>query len=110
MNVEDAKTILAKYEDDLTFEDAGEVIIVKTKGYIPKHKWGAIDAEIKELGGKYVGGIGKESHWKVPKTETPQPSQQTSSQTSIEHRWANALEVAVGEIERIIADLRRVKS
>jgi len=106
MSLEDLKTALADYEDILTFEDRGETVEILTKGFIPKNKWASVNAIVKELGGKYFpanqSSDGK-GRWKVPQ-------QQASSETPIEHRWANALEVAVGEIERIIADLRKVKT
>lgn len=105
MTLEDLKTALADYEDILTFEEVGEVVKVTMqyqRGPHGKVKWSAVNSIVKEFGGEWIS-LGRDSHFKVPR-------QQASSETPIEHRWANALEVAVGEIERIIADLRKVKA
>jgi len=76
LSVEDLKTALANYEDILTFELVGEVIKIIPKDFIPKPKWEAINEQVKQLNGRYVGGI-KERHWTV-KRETRQVPQQTA--------------------------------
>ena len=74
-DVERIKKQLGEYEDLLTFEVVGENITIQLKAFLHgeegKAKWEAINAQIKTLGGKWVGGIGKNSHWRVPLKREP---------------------------------------
>lgn len=67
MSVESVKHALANYEDLLSFEKVGDAIKIIPKAFIPKPKWTEINMQVKELGGRYVGGI-KERHWLVMET------------------------------------------
>jgi len=74
-SVQDLRKALADYENLLTFEEVGDIIKVQVKEFLRgergKAKWEAINEQIKQFGGTWVGGIGANSHWKV-KRETPQ--------------------------------------
>ena len=102
-SVEDVRTILGSEFPKLPFtvETVGEIIKVKLTKKIPTQDFAKFAGFIeKKFGGEWIK-LGRDSHFKVPR------QQQSSSQTPIEHRWANELEVIVGELEAIIADLRR---
>lgn len=69
MNFDDVKTLFTGYDELVTIEDAGDFIVVKTKGFMKKDKWEELNVLAKEAGGKYVGGIGKNSHWRFSKEQ-----------------------------------------
>jgi len=64
------KTVLANYEDILTFELVGDIIKVQLTEFLGgekgKAKWEAINEQVKKLGGEWRGGLGKNSHWAIP--------------------------------------------
>lgn len=66
MSVE-IKDALAKYKDLLTFEEKTEYTIIRLKQYVPKPEWDEINTAILNLGGEYIGGIGKDVHWRKPR-------------------------------------------
>ncbi len=37
-----------------------------------KNKWNSVNEQVKKLGGEWVGGIGKNSHWKISKEPIPE--------------------------------------
>lgn len=69
MNVEEAKTLLADYRNKLSFEEEGEYIIVRFKEYQRKETWDKVNTLVRQGGGEYKGGIGKNSHWRFPKEQ-----------------------------------------
>jgi len=53
-------------EEMLSFEEAGEYVVVKPRQYLGKNNFGHIAAIIREAGGEYVSA-GKQSHFKIRK-------------------------------------------
>ena len=69
-SIEQVKKQLGEYADLLTFEVVGGNIRIQLKAFLHgeegKAKWEAMNERIKSLGGTWVGGIGKNSHWRIP--------------------------------------------
>jgi hypothetical protein len=59
-------TFPKELEDLLTFEEAGEYIIIRPRQYLGSENFAKIASLVRSAGGEYVRA-GKESHFKVPK-------------------------------------------
>lgn len=66
VSVKEVETRLEGFKTMLNFETIGNNIIVKAREWISKEDFAKITTIIKEFNGERVGGIGKESHWRVP--------------------------------------------
>jgi len=101
-SVEDVKTALANYEDILTIEEVGEVIKVQLKEFLHdekgKAKWEAINMQVKEFGGQWKGGLGKNSHWAIPRGTPQRPSREEVKFLEKEPKQDLSL---LGELEEI---------
>jgi hypothetical protein len=53
-------------EEMLTFEDAGDYIMIKPRQYLGSENFAKIAAIVRDNGGEYISA-GKESHFRVPK-------------------------------------------
>ena len=72
ISVESVQAKLGENASLVTIEKVGDFIVVKPKEFIrDKAKWDEINSEVLKMGGKYVGGIGKNSHWKIPVASQP---------------------------------------
>jgi len=100
MSFESVKKALANYEDLLNFEEVGEVIKIIPKHYLPKPKWEEINLQVKELGGRYVGGI-KETHWVIEKKAGEKPTPQLT--------LFGRLELVKNELEAIIKTVKEAE-
>ncbi len=100
MSLEEVKAALDEYAELCDFYDEQGQIIVKPRNFLGSDKFGKIRDAVKGLGGKYVPASqspnGK-GHFSIPKQAVLSEAQ----------RAANALEVLVDQLEKIIADLRR---
>ncbi len=52
--------------DMLTFEEAGEYIVIKPRRYLGSENFAKIASIIRDSGGEYISA-GKESHFRVPR-------------------------------------------
>lgn len=59
-------TFPKELEDLLTFEEAGEYIIIRPRKYLGSENFAKIASLVRSAGGEYVRA-GKESHFKVPR-------------------------------------------
>jgi len=107
-SLEDVKTILANYEDILTFEEVGEIIKVQLTEFLHgekgKAKWEAINMQVKELGGEWRGGLGKNSHWAIPRGTTQKPAEPKPQLTLL-----GRLELLHDELGDIIKTIREAR-
>lgn len=59
-------TFPKELEDLLTFEEAGEYIVIRPRQYLGSENFAKIASLVRSAGGEYISS-GKESHFKVPK-------------------------------------------
>jgi hypothetical protein len=59
-------TFPKELEDLLTFEEAGEYILIRPRQYLGSENFAKIASLVRSAGGEYISS-GKESHFKVPK-------------------------------------------
>jgi len=65
--IEDVRTLFPQYlEEMLTFEEAGEYIIIKPRQYLGSENFSKIASIVRGEGGEYVSA-GKESHFRLPR-------------------------------------------
>lgn len=111
LSLEDLKTALADYEDILTFEEVGEVVKVTMQyqhGPHGKVKWSAVNSIVKEFGGEWVS-LGKDSHFKVPRQQTAQPTVNNPLIPQFESVQQN-LETAMHAIRRALDLIEKAKT
>ena len=66
-SVEDIKASFSSdLEEMLTFEEAGDQIVIKTRRFLGSDNFAKIASIVRSLGGEYISA-GKNSHFKVPK-------------------------------------------
>jgi len=56
-------------ESLLGFEEKGDYIIIKLKGFLGSEKFAKIASAVRGMGGEYISA-GKESHFRVPKKKS----------------------------------------
>jgi hypothetical protein len=65
--IEDIRMVFPKnLEEMLTFEEAGEYIVIKPRRYLGSDNFAKIASIVRDTGGEYVSA-GKESHFRVPR-------------------------------------------
>lgn len=65
--IDDVRMLFPKdLEDMLTFEQAGEYIVIKPRRYLGSENFAKIASIIRDSGGEYISA-GKESHFRVPR-------------------------------------------
>ena len=93
--VERVKKLLAKHADLLNFERVGDYVKVWPIEFLPKPQWDKVNVDVVQNGGEYIGGIGKESHWRF---------KAGSSQRKVDN--LRPLDVAVQRIEENVRELK----
>lgn len=66
VSVREVETRLEGFKNMLSFETVGNYIIIHAKEWMSQEDFAKITTLVKEFNGERVGGIGKESHWRVP--------------------------------------------
>jgi len=68
VSVEEVRAKLGEEDAKLVvIEKVGDYVTVQLKEYDPTKKiWDRVNGKLKVVNGEWVGGIGKESHWKIP--------------------------------------------
>jgi len=65
--IKDVQTAFPKdLEDMLSFEEAGQYIVIKPRRYLGSDNFAKIASIIRDIGGEYISA-GKESHFRVPR-------------------------------------------
>jgi hypothetical protein len=65
--VKDVQTAFPKdLEEMLSFEEAGQYIVIKPRRYLGSDNFAKIASIIRDIGGEYISA-GKESHFRVPR-------------------------------------------
>ncbi len=76
MNVDEVSRRLESFKTMLNIETVGNYIVVRGTKWMSPEDFAKITTIIKEFNGERVGGIGKESHWRVPVSHAVEGSQQ----------------------------------
>lgn len=57
----------------LTFEDTPQYVIARPKAFLGEETFYNVAKVFTEIGGEYVGGLGKQSHFRVDKSKFTMP-------------------------------------
>ena len=100
MNLNDAKTLLKDYAQDLEFEEAFGFILVKFKAFVSKDLFDKVYALVREADGEYVSAH-KDSHFRLPgeKPET-KPSVGKLTQTKDLRSYRTRIEAILNEMKQ----------
>jgi len=88
MNVEGARQLFPKeLEDLLIFEDKGDFIKIVPRRYLGNEKFAKVAAIVRDKGGEYISA-GRESHFKLPRTQTTGNAPRARARAIILSIWA----------------------
>ena len=103
VGVKELEKKLGKTADLFTFEEEGKYITAHPKQYLTN--FNEVRAKCVEAGGEYMGGLGKQSHFRFPK-DTSQPQKESAPQ--IPQLEQPSLQEIVDDLERVLTKLRKV--
>lgn len=90
--------------DAFTYEAEGDFLVVKAKEYMPTQVFDKVYATlVKQHGAKYVGGIGKNSHFRFKLETAQKPRYEEPANTELVHE-------GIDLIEKGLAKLREAES